>query len=192
MGRGVPRRTSRSRVGTGPQRSPIDIRSAKADARVDCRRFAEELIALKRRVAFFVKRPPAPPALLPRPRRPHPIIFGDRGRSDRQRLCGEPRPPRSNVTGFTNLEPTLGEQMRLEPCSRRLPPRVRRAAFVIQPGSGAVMSNTTCSPSKPLLHRLACQSRSRPRFATRRSLKLSSARRRASRIPGLSRCRKLS
>jgi hypothetical protein len=37
----------------------------------------------------------------------HPNCFRDRFRSDRQWLCGELPRPGGNVTGFTNIEPTM-------------------------------------------------------------------------------------
>jgi putative tryptophan/tyrosine transport system substrate-binding protein len=108
----------------------IDIRWAKADAG-SMQRFAEELIALKPELVLSSST--ASTAALLERTRATPIIFGIVADPIGSGFVASLARPGGNVTGFTNLEPTLASKW-LE-LLKEVAPRVRRAALVFNPAA---------------------------------------------------------
>jgi putative tryptophan/tyrosine transport system substrate-binding protein len=108
----------------------IDIRWAKADAG-SMQRFAEELIALKPELVLSSST--ASTAALLERTRAIPIIFGIVADPIGSGFVASLARPGGNVTGFTNLEPTLASKW-LE-LLKEVAPRVRRAALVFNPAA---------------------------------------------------------
>ncbi|MFL5143819.1 MAG: ABC transporter substrate-binding protein [Microvirga sp.] len=108
----------------------IDIRWAKADAG-SMQRFAEELVALKPELVLSSST--ASTAALLERTRATPIIFGIVADPIGSGFVASLARPGGNVTGFTNLEPTLASKW-LE-LLKEVAPRVRRAALVFNPAA---------------------------------------------------------
>ena len=95
------------------------------------RRFAKELVALQPDLILSQNTPTTAAVL--QQTRTIPIIFVTRFRSDRQRLRRSFPRPGGNVTGFTNIEPTMaGKWLEL---LKEIAPRVARVAFLFNPAT---------------------------------------------------------
>ena len=130
MGRYIPRGTPETRLGGGPQHpdrhSLGDTRDVEA-----MQRFAKELVALQPDL-FLSDGTPATAALLQQTRT-IPIIFANAADPVGSGFVASLPRPGGNVTGFTNMEPTMASKW-LE-LLKEIAPRVNRVALLFNPAT---------------------------------------------------------